>query len=196
MKFPLYAVLFLFLIITSCKDVKQQRIAENEKDTKKKEIIFSNINKGWVFNSQPINSTAQSLNGTWAEWGVFLKELSQKPKSSIGAFQQKAKTLSKKVADLNNNIPITFDKPGIKSRIAVLTTKINSLTLYINLDKIPDEKVVALVGEINVELFSLQSQMDEIVRKNTIPKEEGESDLIQMLDTTRAIPTNKKVPNL
>jgi len=31
--------------------------------------------------------------------------------------------------------------------------------------------------------------MDEIVRKNAIPKEEGESDMIQMLDASRAIPT-------
>jgi hypothetical protein len=30
--------------------------------------------------------------------------------------------------------------------------------------------------------------MDEIVRKNQIPLEEGESDMIRMLDTARAIP--------
>jgi hypothetical protein len=70
-----------------------------------------------------------------------------------------------------------------------LISKINSLNLFINLDEIPDNKVVALVLEINVQLLSLQKQLDEIVRKSTIPKEEGESDLIQMLDTSRAIPT-------
>jgi hypothetical protein len=70
-----------------------------------------------------------------------------------------------------------------------LISKINSLNLFINLDEIPDNKVVALVIEINVQLLSLQNQLDEIVRKSTIPKEEGESDLIQMLDTSRAIPT-------
>jgi hypothetical protein len=31
--------------------------------------------------------------------------------------------------------------------------------------------------------------LDEIVRKSTIPLEDGESDMIQMLDTSRAIPT-------
>jgi len=90
---------------------------------------------------------------------------------------------------LNNNIPMAYNKPEIKSRIAVLICKINSLNLYINLDEIPDDKVVALIIEINIELISLQKQLDEIVRKSTIPKEEGESDLIQMLDTSRAIPT-------
>ena len=56
------------------------------------------------------------------------------------------------------------------------------------MSEIPDQKVVALVSEINTELLSIQAQLDEIVRKNSIPKEEGESDLIQMLDPSRAIP--------
>jgi hypothetical protein len=84
---------------------------------------------------------------------------------------------------------MAYNKPEVKSRIAVLICKINSLNLFINLDEIPDDKVVALIIEINIELISLQKQLDEIVRKSTIPREEGESDLIQMLDTSRAIPT-------
>jgi hypothetical protein len=130
----------------------------------------------------------------WNEWRLFLNELNQKPKSTIGAFQKKAKELSKKAADLNNNIPIAYNKPEVKSRISVLISKINALNLFINLDEIPDQKVVALVAEINIQLVSLQSQLDEIVRKSTIPKEEGESDLIQMLDTSRAIPNRQIVP--
>ena len=124
----------------------------------------------------------------WEEWRVFLLELSQKPKSTIGAFQKKAKTLSKKAVNLKNNIPLAYDKPEIKSRISVLIAKVNALDLFINLNEIPDQKVIALVSEINTELRSIQSQLDEIIRKNAIPREEGESDLIQMLDPSRAIP--------
>jgi hypothetical protein len=120
---------------------------------------------------------------------VFLTELNEKPKSSIGAFQKKAKTLSQKVRDLNNNIPAKFNKPEIKSRISVLSTKINSINLYINLQNIPDQKVIANVTEANVQLAALYREMDEIMRKSAIPKEEGESDMIRMLDTARAIPT-------
>jgi hypothetical protein len=130
----------------------------------------------------------------WNEWRIFLSELNQKPKSTIGAFQKKAKELSKKAADLNNNIPIAYNKPEVKSRIAVLISKVNALNLFINLDEIPYQKVVALVTEINIQLVSLQTQLDEIVRKSTIPKEEGESDLIQMLDTSRAIPNRQILP--
>lgn len=191
MKIQFSYILFLLLIMTSCKEDLSKRTSENAKSTKKKEVIFENISKGWSFNAQPSNPTSQSLANTWNEWRIFLGELAQKPKSTIGAFQKKAKTLSVKVMELNNNIPAPYNNPAVKSRIGVLTTKINSLNLYINLDEIPDQKVLTLIREINIELASLQAQFDEIVRKNSIPKEEGESDLIKMMDTSRAVPTTK-----
>lgn len=190
-----FSCLFLVLFLTlSCQNNKEQRLIETAKEAKKQEIIFDNINKGWNFNAKPLNPASQGLVEMWNEWRIFLIELNQKPKSTIGAFQKKAIELSKKAADLNNNIPVAYNKPEVKSRIAVLISKINSLNMFLNLDKIQDKKVVALVLEINIQLISLQSQLDEIVRKNTIPKEEGESDLIQMLDTSRAIPNRQILP--
>ena len=194
MKLQITVLLMAFLLLFSCQDNKEQRLIENAKDAKKKETIFNNINKGWNFNANPINPPSQGLVAMWPEWRIFFLELKNKPKSTIGAFQKKAKELSKKVAELNNNIPMAYNKPEVKSRIAVLISKINSLNLFINLDEIPDQKVVALVTEINIQLISLQSQLDEIIKKSTIPKEEGESDLIQMLDTSRAIPTRQILP--
>jgi hypothetical protein len=43
---------------------------------------------------------------------------------------------------------------------------------------------------VNIELVSFQKQLDEVVVKKQIKVEDGESDMLQMLDTTRAIPTN------
>jgi hypothetical protein len=189
MKYFCSSILFLFLFLISCNDNTEKRDAENLKDANKKEIIFKNIDKGWNFSIPALNPTSRTIVSNWKEWASFLDELSHKPKSSIGAFQKKAKALSKKVVDLNTNIPAEFNKPEIKSRISVLRTKVNAINLFINLDDIPDQKVVSLVSEINVELVSLTNQMNEIVRKNAIPKEEGESDMIQMLDATRAVPT-------
>jgi hypothetical protein len=188
MKFYLY--ISLFFLIISCKDNNEIRLAENLKDSKKKEIIFANINKAWVFNTTPSNATSQTLTTNWTEWRIFLDEMSKKPKSTIGAFQQKAKNLSKKALDLKTNIPVRFNGPAIKARITVLITKVNSLDLYINLTQIPDEKVILLISEINEQIQSLQSQMDEITRRSQIQTEVGESDLIKMMDTTRAIPNN------
>ena len=56
-------------------------------------------------------------------------------------------------------------------------------------------KIVKLVQEINTEVASLQFQLDEITRKSNIKIEDGESDMLRMLDTTRAIPSTPD-PNL
>lgn len=196
MKYKIVSFLFLISILSSCKDDNQKRIAENEKDVKKKEVIFSNINKGWVFYDTPINTTAEESVATWNELRLFLAELAQKPKKTIGAFQQKAKAISKKAMALNENLPVQFDKPQIKSRISTLITKVRLLDLYIHLDAIPDKKVVHLIAEINNELASLQRQMDKIVEKSRIPVEEGESDLIKMMDASRAIPNSSPTINV
>ncbi|MFV5696880.1 hypothetical protein ACM55H_00800 [Flavobacterium sp. ZT3R17] len=184
----------LIFILFSCQDDSQKRIAENKKEIKKKEVIFKNIEKGWVFYDTPITEASEKSIATWNELRMFLAELAQKPKKTIGAFQQKAKALSKKAMALNDNVPYNFSKPQIKSRISTLITKVRMLDLFIHLDNVPDKKVTRLVAEINLELVSLQRQMDKIVEKGKIPVEEGESDLLKMMDASRAIP-NTPAPN-
>ncbi|MFV5685137.1 hypothetical protein ACM55I_06800 [Flavobacterium sp. GB2R13] len=184
----------LIFILFSCQDDSQKRIAENKKEIKKKEVIFKNIEKGWVFYDTPITEASEKSIATWNELRMFLAELAQKPKKTIGAFQQKSKALSKKAMALNDNVPYNFSKPQIKSRISTVITKVRMLDLFIHLDNIPDKKVTQLVAEINLELVSLQRQMDKIVEKSKIPVEEGESDLLKMMDASRAIP-NTPVPN-
>ena len=196
MKFKIYSILVFFVLLASCKDDNQKRDAENEKDLKKKEVIFSNINKGWVFYDTPINETSEASMATWSQLRLFIAELAQKPKKTIGAFQQKSTAISKKVMVLNENIPLQFDVPQIKSRISVLITKVRMLDLYIHLDRIPDDKVVFSITEINKELASLQRQMDQIVEKSKIPVEQGESELSKMMDMSRAIPSEPLIdPN-
>jgi hypothetical protein len=190
MKLSFSTLLLLLVLLSSCQEDPKVRALQQEKETQKREVVFTNINNGWNFNSQPINQTSSELRTNWAEWRVFLNELGQKPKSSIGAFQQKAKTLSKKAAELNNNIPLKYSIPEVKSRIAVLTTKVNAVDLYIHLNQIPDKKIVQLIQEINTEVASIQWQLDEIKRKSEIKTEDGEGDMLRMLDTARAIPTN------
>ena len=186
-----YKWLFTFSIIfvlSACQKNYEKQLAEQQRDIEAKELIFTKISNGWRFTTPMLNPTAQTIVQNWKELREFNTELQQTPKSSIGAFQKKAKDLSKKALSLNTSIPAVFSMPQIKSRISALVTKINSINLYINLDAIPEQKVIALVSDVDVELLSLYRQMDEIVRKNQIPLEEGESDMIRMLDTARAIP--------
>jgi hypothetical protein len=194
MKYKISLFLLLIFALQSCQDEDAKRLAENLKEAKKKEVIFNNINKGWVFIEEPINEVSEQNVRAWAEWRDFLKEIGDKPRRTIGAFQKKSTAISKKAMALNNNIPAEFNQPQIKSRISTLITKIKMLDLFIHLNKIPDEKVTFLVGDINKELVSLERQMDKLVEKSKIPKEQGEADFLKMLDTTRAIPNQVPVP--
>ncbi len=196
MKYGIVIFYAFFLLMTSCKDDIQSLEAENKKATQKKEVIYKTISKSWDFYETPINTTSEQSAATWTEFRQFLDELGQKPGKSIGAFQKKATALSQKVLLLNNNIPYQFQQPQIKSRINALITKVRLLDLFIHQDNIPDKKIVLLVGEINAELVSLQRQMDKITEKSKIPKEDGESDMLKMLDTSRAIPNSITDPNL
>jgi hypothetical protein len=191
-----FLTLLFFGLLFSCQNEEVKQKAAQLKDAKKKEAVFVTINSGWVFTNPMLNPTSNAIVSNWGELRLFVTELTQKPKSSIGAFQKKAKILSKKASELNNNIPLKFAKPEIITRISVLTTKINSLNLFINLRDIPDKKVVVLVSEINAEMVSLYGQMDEIVRKSEIPREAGEPDFVMMKDTSRAIRSRQEINNI
>ena len=195
MKLRILFIYTLTFFALSCQDNSKERLADQQKEAQKKEIIFENINKGWVFTNPQLSPVAQSKINNWMEWRAFVTEINQKPKSSIGAFQKKASILSKKVVELNNNIPIEFNKPQIKSRITVLTTKIKALDLFIHLQQIPDKKVIQFINDSNIEITSLTLQFEEIVSRSQIQREEGEPDFIKMKDTTRAIPTPRGVVN-
>lgn len=91
MKNKIILALLSFVLFISCKKDEKLLIIEQQKEVKKQEAVFNNISKNWNFNAFPSNVSSQLLNQNWAEWQVFLKELSQKPKSSIGAFQKKPK---------------------------------------------------------------------------------------------------------
>jgi hypothetical protein len=193
MKFKLIALLFLSIAAFSCQDDDAIREKERLKTLEKSEIIYKKINKNWNFKtSAPTNEVAAVLKN-WRQWSDFSRELEQKPKSSINAFRKKAIALSKKAEELNDNLPSKFDNPQVKSRISIIITQVHQLDLYINLDKIPADKVIAIIPKINKGLESLQAQFQEILRKEKIPMEQGEADMIRMLDTTRAIPSSKPI---
>ncbi|MFH6962309.1 hypothetical protein ACHRVK_07310 [Flavobacterium plurextorum] len=187
MKYKIAVFLLLILVLQSCQNQDEKRQAENAKEAKKNEKIFNNINKAWVFIDEPINEISEQNVRAWTEWRDFMKEIGDKPRKTIGAFQKKSTAISKKGMALNNNIPAEFNLPQIRSRISILITKVRMLDLFIHLSKIPDDKVAFLIGDINKELVSLERQMDKIVEKSKIPKEQGEEDFLRMLDTTRAI---------
>lgn len=193
MKFKYIAFLISIIVLFSCQDEDATRERERLKNSKKSELLFDKINKGWNFNIASSSTEVESILKNWAQWNDFKNEIEQKPKSSINAFRKKAIALSKKAEVLSKNVPEKFNNPQVKSRISIIITQLHSLDLYINLDNIPAEKVVSIIPNINRGLQSLEAQFQEILRKEKIPMEQGEADMIKMLDTTRAIPSSKPI---
>ena len=191
MKFSFISFLVPMLLLFSCQDEDAIREKERLKNIEKSEVIFDKIDKGWNFNLTSSTDEVEAILKNWNQWNDFSREIEQKPKSSINAFRKKAIALSKKAEDLNNNIPEKFNNPQVKSRISIIVTQLHQLDLYINLDQIPADKVVAIIPNVNKGLQSLEAQFQEILRKEKIPMEQGEADMIKMLDTTRAIPSSK-----
>ena len=193
MKFKLISLLLPLVLFFSCQDEDAIREKQRLKTLEKSELIFEQINKNWNFKEVNTTEEVESILKNWNQWNDFSTELEQKPKSSINAFRKKAIALSKKAEDLNKNIPEKFNNPQVKSRISIIVTQLHALDLYINLDKIPADKVVSIIPNVNKGLQSLQAQFQEILRKEKIPMEQGEADMIRMLDTTRAIPSSKTI---
>lgn len=178
-----------FCLVLACQKDQTQLQLERQKDAQRKEQVFQTINRAWHFSIPSLAPHTQQFASSWNDLYVLTNELNQKPKSTLGAFQKKARLLSQKSAILANTIPLVFNKPEIKSRIAVLTTKFNQINLFLHVTPVQDQKVVGLIADTNIELKALYLQLDELVRKSEIPTEEGESEMKQMLDTTRAIPS-------
>lgn len=181
-------ILVLWTFTLACQQTDEQEIVQQQKAQKARTLVLREIKSGWHFHTPTLRSDTQNMLRNWSELRQFNSEIMQPPGASIGGFQQKAKTLSKKAVELNKSIPAEFDKPEVKSRIAALTTKINQINLYLNIREIPAKKISALVADADDAWSALYREMNEIVQKSKIPLEEGESDVIMMQDPSRAIP--------
>lgn len=177
-------LLFTLLLLASCNN-KEERLADSAKASKHNDSVFAIINQNWNFNIAQINPKVQGHIQHWNQWRAFNKELKEKPKSSLNAFKIKTKNLVTKSDSLTKQIPHIFDKPAVKSRISTLNTKLKSLETYIMLDYIPTQKVIGIIQEVATEVTAIQNQMNEIIVKSEIPKEEGELIMLQALDTAR-----------
>ncbi len=176
------------VLAIACQKTDEQEFIQQQKAQAARTLVLGEIKRGWHFHTPSLRPDTQNLVRNWAELRQFSSELAQAPGASIGGFQQKAKTLSKKAVELNKSIPAEFDKPEVKSRIAALTTKINQINLYMNIREIPAAKITALVADADAAWSALYREMNEIVQKSKIPLEEGESDILMMQDPSRAIP--------
>lgn len=176
--------LLLSVLFSACKDDSLTHEIEITKALKVKELAFNTINENWNFTPKKVSPESQSIITNWSEFRLFLSELNEKPKKTIGAFQRKSKSLVQKADALNNTIPERINKPQIRSRVMALVTKVKALDIFISLDRIPEKKVVELITDLNIEVIAIQDQIEEIVRRSHIQREEGEQEMLNSINGT------------
>jgi hypothetical protein len=173
--------LLIVFSFSACKDDSKTRELEVKKALKEKTLVYNAINKAWVFSERTLTPESQTISSNWNEWRLFINELNQKPKGTIGAFQRKTKSLVQKADAISLNIPAKLNKPQIKSRIMAMITKVKTLHTFLNLERIPEKKVIILVSDLNIEVNAIQDQIEEIVRRDNIQLEEGEGEMLNSL---------------
>ncbi|MES2812252.1 MAG: hypothetical protein V4670_07260 [Bacteroidota bacterium] len=173
-----YSLLVVFLFSACKKDVTINEV-DIQKAKKEKELVFNAINKAWNFPERTLTPEAQIIATNWNEWRLFINELNQKPQSTISAFKIKTKNLVQKAEVLQSTIPSKLNKPQVKTRLTALITKLKALNMFLNVDRIPEKRVVEMVTDLNLEVNAVNYQIEKIVRRSHIQLEEGEAELIQ-----------------
>ncbi len=182
--FLLIGILFIS-VFASCKKVDTREQENQLRAQKHTDTVFTILTKNWVFKIPTQSTALQAEVSDWKAWLEFRNDISIKPISSISAFQKKSEILSNSSLNLFNEIPTNLNRPDIRSRITVLNTLLSNLEMYLTLDKIQEKQIIRLIPQINTAIASLVSQMEEIVVKKSIPKEVGEAEMLQALDTLR-----------
>lgn len=179
MKSPILYSLIALFIFSACKEDPKVREIEILKAKKEKELVFNAIDKAWNFPERSLTPESQIIATSWNEWRLFNNELRQKPAASITAYKVKTKILVQKADVLEGTIPTRLNKPKFKSRLAALITKLKALNMFLNIDRIPEKRVVTMVADLNLEVNAINDQIEEIVRRSHIPLEEGEAIMIK-----------------
>lgn len=196
---------FLILVfLASCKKEDRSNAIEVQRALKEKELVFNSLSKAWNFSDRKLTPESEIIARSWNEWRLFINELNQKPKSTISAFKSKTKNLVQKADVLPTSIPKRLNKPQIKARLSALITKLKALEMFLNIDRIPEKRVIELVKDLNLEVDAFNDQIEEIVRRSQIKMEEGEIEMIQRvggkkIDTSATpevqMPNKEEVPS-
>lgn len=182
-------ILFIFLsALTACK--KETIIIDPTTIERHQDSLVRNIHEHWKFKVSVKNSAVNQKLGNWEEWRHFVNELTIAPELSISHLQHKAKNLVENVGKLRENIPELYDQNQTISRIALLETYVQNLDMHLEFEPINQTEITKLLENIQKSTNSLLYQFDEFEIKAKIPKEEGENQAIQSIDTLKRATLN------
>lgn len=181
-------IVFTALSIISCK--KEARQVVNSVSKISQDSLVRSIHGKWKF-AVSVNNPSISKNlSNWEDWRNYVNELTIAPNPSLGNMAHKATKLVEKVAVLKNNIPEKYNKQETKARLALLETNVRNLDMLLGLEPINIKEVQKLLANIQKNTNSIINQFDEFEVKAKIPKEIGESELFQPIDTIKRATLN------
>lgn len=181
------------MLISSCREKEgpDRLVVQQQADAKMDELLRE-LTKNWQFPNIQEARSSGSTQQPWPAWQNFLRELSQAPALRIDNFREKAILLTRLSYEAEFQLPYSYQKPAMKARMSALRTRVTMLNQYLRLNPLPIKEIKETIQEINAEIGSIVSEANEWEVKQRIPVEEGESDMRQMKDTTRAIPSISK----
>ena len=184
----LFIVLSVLAVLTGCK--KEVETVDSQELQVQNDSLVRTIHGKWNFKISIAHPAVSTKLSNWEEWRDFVNELTIAPDPSISHLQHKAENLVKNTALLRNNIPELYNRQETTARIGLLETNVQNLDMHLNLEPINQSEVLKLLANIQKNTTSLIYQFDEFEVKVRIPKEEGESQLIQSVDTIKRATLN------
>ena len=186
----LVSFLALLCFCVACNQAPDTQKEDRKKQLAKDQEAFQAIEKAWVFDPSVLYPETQSFTGGWNSLVAFRNFLVQKPKTSLQAFKEKAKTLHEKSLLRTDDIPQGLQKQEIFSRVHVIQTECKNLEMYLALQQVPVKEVNYTVVQLNQAIIDLENRINEMHTKSKIPLEKGELEMLQRLkDTSRAAKT-------
>lgn len=184
----IFVLIGLSFLVTGCK--KQTETTENLPLTVSQDSLVRSIYNQWKFTVAVSNPSVNSKLNSWEDWRNYTNELTIAPNASLSNLTRKANALVEKSAVLKNNIPDLYNKPETKARLALLETNIQNLDMLLELEPLNIKEINVLLANIQKNTSSLINQFDEFEIKAKIPKETGEEQLHQRIDTIKRATLN------
>lgn len=152
--------------------------------------LIRTIHTKWKFKVAIADPMVSAKLSNWEAWRNYVNELTIVPNPSLSALKHKAGNLVQKTAALRTSIPDFYNKNEAKARVSLLETNIQNLDMQLELEPMHLKEVLGLLEAIQKNTNSLIYQFEEFEVKAKIPKEVGEEQLIQPVDTIKRASLN------
>lgn len=187
MKYIFVLIFFSTLFVSCKKEVVTTPVVTSKIS---QDSMVKSIHQKWKFTVVVANPAISTKLNNWENWRNFANELTITPNASLRNFVHKSNGLVEKVAVLKNDIPEMYNKQETKARISLLETHIQNLNMQLELEPLNVKEINSLLTNIQKNTNSIINQFNEFEIKSKIPKELGEDQLIQPIDTIKRATLN------